>query len=142
MSSQLLKNRRFGAVFVALVVLACPWCVDNALHMEKTAAALQDLSREQTESTREFLCENFMDVSDYSQLRFDEETGVCSFESSASTEETLEAISQELEAQAWVQCSFNAATNASFYRDYGVYTSAYVMCVRVQETTVVVCNLM
>lgn len=140
-SLRCLKERRRGAVVIVVLVLLCPWCVNTAFYAEKTAAALQESGNEQSSSVYTFLAENFMDVHEFSQVRLDKEAGVCSFESTLSAKDTLDAVADKLKKREWEQCSFHEATNASFYRESGRYTNAYVVCSSVQGVTVVVCNL-
>ena len=140
------KDRLKAAMLVVALVLAAPCCIAGLLRLETILGELGGFAQggtplSQTLKEGNALAHDFIDLSDYSLVRFDEATGICGFESSVSPEQTLSDIAAKLEEKAWTAELLESETSASFYKAEGTYQWVYVSCGCVQGATVVVCYL-
>ena len=129
-------DRAKAAFLVVFLILAAPWCVEHVLQIQQKVALVQQTDQGKLIALKR----DFIDLGSYSSVRFHEQTGVCGFESDSSPYQVFQDICLQLEENDWA-CIPAGETSASFYRDKGTYTWAYVSCGSVQGSTVVVCNL-
>ncbi len=138
MRGSLCWEQRFKAALLSVfLVLAAPWCISAYLGWEQSVHSALALGA----SANDELTREFIDINAYQSVHFQEEAGVCSFESEQSPRDTLEAMRVGLEKKSWTCVPSGDGASASFYKSEGSYRWAFVSCGQVEGTTVVVCNI-